>query len=78
MTIQNEDNLTDTEIKSIESMGRRLAKIAKEIKEMGLNITLHDGTLSILKGEPFDKNGDADYDNIKIDVTVGSWGTVDW
>jgi len=76
--IDNEENLTEKEIKSLESIERRLTKIAKEIKALNFNVALHDGTLCILKGESFDKNDRANYKNIKCDITVGNWSGVDW
>jgi hypothetical protein len=75
--IENEENLTEVEIKALESLDRRFKKIAKEIKELGFNVAIHDGTLSILKGEPFNGNK-ANRQNIKCNVIVGCWSGVDW
>ena len=76
--IYNEENLTQQEVKSLESLERRLKKIAREIEALNFNVALHDGTLCILKGEPFDDKEKANYKNIKCNITVGKWSGIDW
>lgn len=75
--IDNEEDLTDYEIKQLASIEKRLIKIAREIKELGFNVALHDGNLAILKGDSH--TGDkANYENIKCQIYVGQWSSVDW
>jgi len=75
--IDNEEDLTDQEVKRLVSIEKRLKLIAKEIKELGFNVALHDGTLAILKGDTHTGNN-PNYENIKCKFHVGQWSGVDW
>jgi hypothetical protein len=75
--IENEENLTEYEIKKLISIEKRIKIIAKEISDLGFNVAIHDGSLSILKGETH-TNEKTNYENIKTTITVGDWSGVDW
>lgn len=73
----NYDKLTDEEVKKLESIERRLLKIDKEVKELGLTVLLHDGNLHLVR-EGEDKSQHPTNEQIMHTVSLRYWDRIEW
>ena len=70
--------LTVEQIKKLNSIERRMKKVAKDIDEMGFNVYLNNGTISIMNSSSHDERQESTQENVVWYIPVDRWDGGDW